>query len=482
MAGGTWSPTETKVRPGFYMNFVAAALAAIKGGTRGIVALPLKANWGPVRQFVEITSEAELIAAYTSQESASITAYTAGRFALLGGAKKLLGYRLADANAAKASLTLNDTTAPAPVAVLKLETKYETTRDFRVTTRVNAVDNTKQDIVLYEGTKQLRVFTFTFGIGGVDAAVASINNDTGNLWITAAKLADGTGQLAVVNSQPFAGGNNGTAAIVNDDYVNAMAAFEARDFHVFTLDGMTEPALQASVKAWIERLRNEGKGVMAVMGGTAAADADVTQGNTRSTGFNHEGVVNVITSAKFAGTLYSSAQIAPYIAGLIAGQRLNESTTYAVTPFEDVSPRLTNSQIVAAINAGSFVLVHDGEKVKCEKGINTLTSLRTGQNDQWKKIRTIRVMDAINGDLLKSASDNYIGKVNNNDDGKVALLNACKQYMDKLVLGGLVERDYLVYLDPDYHPALAQPDEVYIKWEARIVDSMERIYGTFVVR
>lgn len=479
MAGGTWSPTETKVRPGFYMNFVAAALAAIKGGARGIVALPLKANWGPVRQFVEITSEAELIAAYTAQESATITAYTAGRFALLGGAKKLLGYRLADAAAAKASINLNDTT---PVAVLKLETKYETTRDFRVTTRANAVDAAKQDIVLYEGSAQLRVFTFlSGGAAGVDNAVAAINGDAGNLWVTATKLAPGNGTLAVVVSQTFAGGNNGTAAVVNADYINATAAFEARQFQAFTLDGITDAALQASIKSWVERLRGEGKGVMAVVGGTAAADDDVTQGNTRSVGFNHEGVVNVITSAKFAGTMYSSAQIAPFVAGLIAGQRLDESTTYATTPFEDVSPRLTNSQIVAALQAGSFVLVHDGEKVKCEKGINTLTSLRTGQNDQWRKIRTIRVMDAINGDLLKSASDNYIGKVNNNDDGKMALINACKAYMDKLVLGGLVERDYLVYLDPDYHPALAQPDEVYIKWDARIVDSMERIYGTFMV-
>jgi hypothetical protein len=181
-------------------------------------------------------------------------------------------------------------------------------------------------------------------------------------------------------------------------------------------------------------------------------------------------------------TWYSSAQVAPYIAGLIAGQRLAESITYAPTVFTDVKPRLTDTQVREALESGSLVLVHDGEKVKVEQGINTLTSLRTGQNRQWRKIRAIRIMDAINSDLLRTASDSYIGKVINNDDGKLALINACKQYMDQLVLGGLIGSDYNVQLDPAYHPDLAQPDEVYIRWDASLTDTMEFIYGTFNVR
>lgn len=481
MAGGTWSPTEQKVRPGFYLVFQAAALAAIKPGARGVVAVPVKANWGPVREFVEITRESELLAIYGEDLVEGATAYKTIRMALLGGAKTVLAYRLADASAAKASITLQDTSAT-PVNVLTLTTKYETTRPFKVTARTNPVDNTKQDILLYDGTTLLRTFTFVKGAGGVDAAVAAINNDAGNLWVTATKVADGNGTLAVVSGSAFSGGNNGISGVANVDYTNAMTAFEAREFNIFTLDGATDSALQTSVKAWIERIRSEGKGVIGVMGGSSAADADPTQGNARSQSFNHESIVNVITSGILDGVTYISAQVAPYIAGLIAGQKLSESITYAVTPFDDVSPRLTHNQIVAALQAGSLVLVHDGEKVKVEQGINTLTSLRQDQNNQWKKIRAIRVMDAINADLLKAASDNYIGKVNNDEDGRIALINACKQYMETLLRGRLIERDYEVYLDPDYHPALAAPDEVYIKWEARITDTMEKVYGTFLVR
>ncbi|AEG61705.1 phage tail sheath family protein [Desulforamulus ruminis] len=483
MAGGTWSPTEQKVRPGFYLNFEAAALAAIKPGARGIVACPVKADWGPVRDFKEITSEAELLAAYGEDTAAGSTAYKTLRLALLGGAKTVLAYRLADSNAAKAGITLQDGSA-SPVDVLKLETKYETTRPFKLSVRTNLVDSSKQDILLYNGSALLRTFTFTANANGVDNAVAAINGDAGNEWVTAVKMADGNGALALINSQDFTGGNNGIAEVANADYIAAQSVFEARVWNLFTLDGITGSALQTSFKSWIERLREEGKGVIGVFGGSVTDDADPNLGNQRSLSFNHEGVVNVTVGAVLNGETYASSEVAPYVAGLIAGQKLSESITYAVCPFEDVSPRLTNNQVIAALQSGSLVLVHDGEKVKIEQGINTLTSLRQGQNNQWKKIRAIRTMDAINNDLLKAASDNYIGKVNNNDDGKVALINAFKQYMDTLVQGGIVESDYSVYLNPVYHgnPALAAPDEVYPKWEARITDGMEKIFGTFMVK
>jgi len=480
MPGGTWSPTEVKVRPGFYLNFVAAAAEAIKPGARGVVGIPVRASWGPIRQFVEIGSEAELVTAYGSDVSDGVTAYRIGRLALLGGAKTLLAYRIADANAAKASITLTDSNAT-PTNVLVLRARYEGGRGntFSVTTRVNPVDPAKQDILLYEGTALLRTFTFATGTGGIDNAVAAVNGDTGNAWVTAEKLVDGNGVLAAVTSSPFAGGNSGIAALANIDYTDAMTAFEAREFDLFALDGPGSSALQTAVVGWIARIRSEGKGVIAVMGGTTADDADPAAGNARSAGFNHEGVVNVITSAVLDGATYASGDAAAYVAGLIASRRLTETITYAATPFEDVSPRLTNAQVVEALKSGSLVLVHDGRQVKVEQGINTLTVLREGQNSQWKKIKAVRIMDAINADLLRAASDSYIGKVPNTDDGRAALLSAMKAYMDVLVSEGAIARDYKVYLDPAYpNPA---PDEVYVRWEASIVDAMEKIYGTFVV-
>lgn len=488
MAGGSWSPTELPVLPGLYLNFQAAALAAIQPGARGVVIAPMKAHWGPVREFVEITSETGIIDAYTADESNGATAYTTLRLALLGGAKKILAYRIADANAAKATVTLNDTSAT-PVAVLRLDAKYPGARgnNFKVTVRVNPVDSTKKDILLYEGTTLLRTFTFTSGT--IQAAADAINNDTGNKWITATVLAAGNGTLANIANAAMASGNSGIAAIAAADYTNALTAFETQEFNLLTLDGVTDAAIQTSVVSWVSRVRDEGKGIIAAMGGAAASDTAsdaVSQATSRSASWNHEGVVNVGVGAVLDGVSYSSAQVAAYVAGLIAGQKLSESTTYTATPFDDVTRRWTRSEMEQAVTGGVFLLFHDGRMVKVLRGMNSLVTLRQGQNNSWKKIRTIRVMDSINADLVRAAEDNYIGKVNNTEEGRLALIGACKQYMQTLVQGGVIEATGYVYLDPTYYGPTATitpaADQVYLKWEARLTDVMEIILGTFIVK
>ncbi|MBJ8192113.1 phage tail sheath subtilisin-like domain-containing protein, partial [Bacillus cereus] len=119
-----------------------------------------------------------------------------------------------------------------------------------------------------------------------------------------------------------------------------------------------ELALLQSFAAWSKRGRNEGKGVIAVFGGSAADDVSktaVSLASARSLALNHEGIVNVGTGVRLAGTDYSSAQTAAYVAGLIAGQRLNQSATYAVTPFEDVTRRWTRSEQEQAVRNGVFL-------------------------------------------------------------------------------------------------------------------------------
>lgn len=488
MAGGQWTNTDMPVLPGLYMNFKAAALAAIEPGARGVIAIPVKAHWGPIGEFKEITSVQQIIDIFTTDESNSATAYSSLYFALLGGAKKVKAYRLASTAAAAATTTLQDTTG-APVNVLRLDAKYKGARgnEFKATVQVNPVDSNKKDIKLYEGTTLLRTFTFTSGT--VDAAVSAVNNDTGNVWVTATKLAAGNGTLANVASQAFANGDSGISGVVSSDYTAFLTALETQTLNLLALDGITDSAIQTLVSAWVQRVRGEGKGIMAVMGGAAAVDiaADaVSQAITRSAGFNHEGIINVGTGVILDGVSYCSAQVACYVAGLIGGQKLSESTTYAPTPFDDVTRRWTRSEMEAAITGGVFLLYHDGNIVKPLRGINSLSTLRQGQNKSWKKIRAIRVMDAINSDLQASAEANYIGKVNNTAEGRASLIGAFKEYMQILTMDGVIENEgWDVILDPDYYgtskKADPDPDQVFVKWNARLTDVMEQIFGTFVV-
>lgn len=486
MAGGTWESTNQPVLPGLYMNFKAAATSAIQGGSRGTVIVPVKANWGPVREFVEIGSEQAIAAMYSADSENGATAYPALYLALLGGPKKLLAYRLADDTAQAAAVTLHSGDA-APAAVLKLTAKHPGSRGngFTVTVQPALGNPAAKELRLYEGAKLLGTFT---GADGTAASLAASING-GNDWVTA-EAVDGGGVPADVSGLSLTGGASGISGLTNADYVAMQEAAEGQDFDLLALDYAADMALLQSFAAWIKRLRGEGRGVMAVFGGSAADDVSKDAADlaaARSLALNHEGIVNVGTGVRLSGTDYSSAQTAAYVAGLIAGQRLNQSATYAVTPFEDVTRRWTRSEQEQAVMSGVFLLFFDGRQVKALRGINTLATPAEGQSSAWKKIRSIRVMDAINADLQRAAEQTYIGRVNNTEEGRLALIGAVKEYLGQLALSSVIEPDgYDVILDPAYYGDSAanqpEPDQVFLQWNVKLTDVMEQLFGTFYVQ
>jgi hypothetical protein len=251
------------------------------------------------------------------------------------------------------------------------------------------------------------------------------------------------------------------------DYVDMREAFEARPFNVFVFDAEHDAAEQANTETWVAQNRADKKHFMFVAGGSAADDLDPALGNARTTGFNDDYVVNLISGVTVNGVDYSSAQYAPFIAGLIAGTPINRSITYAQVAVDDVTKRLRNSEIVTALQAGSLVLVHDGEKVKVEQG---LTSSK-------KKIRSIRARQAVGTDVEKTARDNYIGKLDNNEDGQIALINAIKAYLETLEASNVLA-DISVGLDPQN---ASVGDQVFLAISYREIDSMERIFLTINV-
>lgn len=487
MAGGTWSLTNQPVLPGLYMNFVGAAGAAIQPGARGVVVAPVKAHWGPVGEFVEVTSETAIRELFTEDEAGGATAFTTLYLALLGGPNKLLAYRMADSTAAPAQLALKNTET-SPVDCVRLSAKYPGERGNRFTVSIqpNSLLTGIKELKLYEGGTLLR--TISLGDGEAEQAVKAINQDSGNKWIVAEKLADGV--VDDVTGKILSGGLSGISGITHADYMAATLQFETRDFHVLTLDGVSDPALHTSLVAWLKRVREEGKGILLTLGGSAASDtADnaVEQAVQRSASFDYEGVIHVGSGAKLNGRSYSSAQVAAWAAGLIAGQSLKESATYAVSPFEDVTRRWTRSEQEAGVQGGVLLLVHDGRRVKVLRGVNSLVTLREGQNKGWKKIRKIRVIDQINADLQRTAEDNYIGKVNNTEEGRLALISAGKQYLQALALENVIESTgYDVALDPRFYGTASQfepeDDQVYLVWTADDTDVMEQIFGTFYVQ
>ncbi|WP_029100216.1 phage tail sheath subtilisin-like domain-containing protein [Brevibacillus thermoruber] len=352
--GGKWDATSLPRRPGLYINFVEAAAAQIKGGARGVVAIPLKSYTGgtaSAETFYTVTTEKEATDLFGSANIQSI------KFALQGGAKEVLVYTMPES---------------------------PTTQDF----------------------------------------------------------------------------------------ADMRAAFDARPFNVFVYDDNADSAEQDAALAWMKTNKDEGKHFMIVFGGSSADDNDPAVGDARSIRLADDYAVNLITGVKIGGTSYSSAQYAPFIAGLIAGTPINKSITYAQVPVDDVTKRLTNSQIKTSLEKGSLVLVHDGEKVKVEQGICTSSTA-----SKTVKIRTIRARQAVSMDVTKTAADAYIGKIDNNPDGQAALIAAVKAYLERLQASNVL-MDPVVTLDPQFQSV---GDSVYLLISYVEVDSMERIFLTINV-
>lgn len=471
---GTWTPTQATAadqRPGLYANFTSKAAALVTAGIKGIVAMAVTADWGPANLVQRITSEQELRDFYST--STGGTVYYGVSEALRGGAKEVLVYRMVTAAGAAATRALLDATAGTAIT---LTAKYRGSRanNFTVTVQTNTVDAAKKDVILYESGVELERFT-----GGTNAElVAAINatDGTGSKYMTA--VAGGGTFAANVTGSAFAGGNSGTA-VTGAEYTAAMNALEPNAFDTFAAQGVTDTAIWTSLKSWATGLRTAGQRFMLVLGG-AAAETLATAKTNASTYGNHEGVVYVWPGVTDHNNVArSGAEFAGRVAALIARYGIEESLTHEpVTDIKAVASAPTNADVKSGLASGLFMITGDGRgSFRVEKGINTLTTLGANQTAQNKKIRVVRILDAINNDLTNSATS-FIGIIENNATGRGSVVAAIKAYLDTLVQAGLIEDDFTVEEDPG-NPATG--DRMYVLLGIKPVDTIDYVYLTVSV-
>lgn len=258
-----------------------------------------------------------------------------------------------------------------------------------------------------------------------------------------------------------------------EEYADIRDKYEARLFNVFAYPSEVEATEQDQLVAWTARNRDEGKHFMTVLGGTAEEDQDISVGNARSIRCKDEYVVNLVNGVIFGdGAESHSGAYASYLAGLIAGTAINKSLTYAQLPVSDVNKRFKNSEIVSALKAGSLVLVNGGNNVRIEQAITTSKSESTRG-----KIRLQAGIQAILTDISTTIADLYVGKVDNDEAGQTAIINAIKQYLEMLE-GQHVLTNPVVSLDSEHESV---DDRLYIAISYKETDSTEFVYLTINV-
>lgn len=472
MSRGTWdgnAPQSEKVRPGLYNRFTSLATARIDATQKGVAGIMIKADWGPVEELVICSDEGEIQEKFGTGKTVNMAMRM-----MKGGKrykpKKVIVYRMATSEAAAASATIEGS--------VTFTAKYPGVRgnDFKIVIAQNVTEADLMNVCVYEGITMKQ--KYSAAPADLEGLVKAINEDRESL-IIAKKLGDTS--LVEKSSLPFTGGNSGDA-VTSENYVKALTAFEPAYVNTLALDGVTDDSIISLVKSWHHRVWEAGNLFQIVLGGTAEDDKDSKIGNARSKGCDNYGLINVIVGVVDGnGNRYCSAETAPQLAGAIAALPLNQSITYKeLEDVADVTVQLSNTEITEAIKAGSLVLVRDVDPedfsvtVKVESGINTFTSFTDKTGNKLRKIKAISTMAAIDYDTGKYAMKNVVGELDNNDDGRAALISGISKYLETLADENVISSDILVNLSDT---VTSEDDYVFMQTQALTVDKIERIFN-----
>ena len=251
----------------------------------------------------------------------------------------------------------------------------------------------------------------------------------------------------------------------NEDVNKALGALKTENFNVlcYPYDDGGSAAIKSAIKTWVEAMRDdEGVKIQAVL---ANYDA------------NSEAIINVTHGVKLAdGTELTSAQCTAWVAGVTAGARINQSNTgRKYEGAVDIVPRMTKTEMETAVENGKFIFkVDSAQNVTAVYDINSLTS-SPNKGKAFAKNRVIRTIDGINNDITTIFESNFVGKIDNNPDGRSLLRATLIEYFNELqrlnAIQNFVPEDVTVSPGND-------SDAVVIDCYIQPVDSVEKIYIT----
>lgn len=438
MAGGTFT-TQNKVRPGVYINFESEGQSLGAQGERGTAAIALSLPWGLPKTMQAIQAGDDVFGRLGYD-------ITAPQLLLvkeaLKRAKTLLLYRLN-----------SGTKAAATVGALTATAKYGGVRgnDLKIVIAANLDDEAKFDVAtLLDGAQVDR------------QTVAVIAELTANDWIEWS----GTGELEATAGAALTGGADGTAT--NQDHLDFLAALELHEFHTVAYAG-TDATLKGVYAAFARRLRDdEGRKIQAVVENYPEAD--------------YEGVISVKNGVVLAdGTMLSAAQATAWTAAATAAAAVNESLTYsAYDDAVDVNPRYSNAQITAALANGEFLFTLNKGRAIVEQDINTFKSFTPAKGKHFRKNRALRALDGLANDWKATFEAYYIGKVDNNADGRSLFRKECVKLAETYQAINAIQN-----FDGQNDLRVNQGEEadtVFVDGWIQPVDAIEKIYMKVRVR
>ena len=469
--GQTYMAGQTMNRPGVYQRSVNRGTNPSAGVTENSVAIPIQAEWGPLDKVTVHKSMFSVLAMYGTGKTVD-----AAIALLKGGAPQVYCIRLDKATTdtsgtagAKASLEILSEGGDAAVTITA---KYAGSKEIKVQTRVKVADTSKE-ILVYSGTTQLEAIPFAIGTGvnEVENLVAAVASSA---YITATA---GSGTIVPIKDlTPLAGGADPT--ITTASYTEAFNKLEVYDFTHIALDTV-DKTVQAVLRTWVNRVFNDGKWIVAVMGDnnkdkafTDSIASSIACNDKKNVYFGHWGYDE-------EGNVVDGYIMAALVAGAIANTPSNKSIVHTTVPGIVSIVPFTNSEYSTAIESGLLLASYSPSgAVWFDSGVNTLVNLDADEDAGWKKIRRVATRFELFR-RLDQALATLVGKVNCDADG---IAQAVQKGMG--VINAMVTEDKLhaggsFYEDPE-NPHGA--DSAWFIIDVDDIDSLEKIYLKYQFR
>ena len=431
--GGGYFTSQNKIIPGSYMVFISAVNTGAVLSDRGVAAMGLELDWGPEGEIFEITAEKMRL------KSMQLLGYAQTHDKLryvrevLMNANTLYAYRL-NGGGTKAS---NDFATA----------KYGGTRgnDIKIAILKNVDDPTAFNVQTIIDTVKVDEQTVK--------TAAELDRNDFVTWKSDATLAATAGSA-------LTGGTNGT---VDGDAHQAF--LDLAESYAFNAIGCaaTDDTVKALYANYGKRMREEVGLKFQVVLHDYAAD--------------YEGVVNLRNTP--VDTTLSKAAGVYWLTGAVAGCGLAESLTnktYNGTVEMDLN--YTQAELEKSIAEGKLTLHRVNADARVLKDINSLTTLTDTKGSVFQDNATIRIIDEVATSIADTFNTKYIGKIKNNEAGRLSLWNDVVTHHKALQDIGAIEN----FEDSDVEVAQGTgKTAVMVNDAIEITGTMEKLYLTCVV-
>jgi hypothetical protein len=470
---------ERKIRPGTYIRYFNRGTPPVAGVDDGVCAAVFRSNWGSTDVPVLMENFAEIAHLYGDGGAQGTTAVPFEQFR--GGARRVVAIRLGSGGT-KGTLALYDTSATAVTALL-ITLLYPGSREFSVTVRPSLSDPANVgEMLLLDGTVVLERFEFaTTDPARQAASLLEAVKLRGSAYFTLTAQAANTEALALVTQTPI---TPGTDPVVDAAaYSRAYELLEAENNWNMLSTDTNDTAIAAMTQMYLNRVYAGGMFVMGVLGEQASGDGAIPFDTriTNAAAYNDYQIVYVGNGfVDMNGDVMEGWLAAARVAGMIAATPSDRAVTRtAVRGAVDISERLTNRQVETALASGMFVFTRSSvNTVWVEQGINSLVLPKGNQDDGWKKIKRAKVRFELFGRLTRSV-DPLIGRINNDDDGRMTVVQLGNEVCNTMVAEGKLLSGAHVELDPANPP---QGDSAWFLVFADDIDALEKAYFGFGFR